>query len=285
MEQKINCITKLKTLYPQMTDSEKKIADYVLNHPEEIYKLNIHDLAKLNKVSLPTVFRFTQTLGFEGFKEFKIELIKDMAVGLNMSVENTDYSSTESITRNIFEQDINNLKETLNLIDYENLEKAVNIIINSRRILFFAVSASLSVAFDAYNKFLRAGFISYYVSDSYSQRIYSTQCNSDDVAIGISFSGESIEVVECLKNARGNNAKTICVTTFMKSSITNYADISLLTVPVKYQYQKIDIPSRMSQHALLDALYLNVILKMGKSTVKFISKSEEELSKKIKKED
>jgi DNA-binding MurR/RpiR family transcriptional regulator len=61
-----------------------------------------------------------------------------------------------------------------------------------------------------------------------------------------------------------------------------FADVSLLTVPVKYQYQKIDIPSRMSQHALLDALYLNVILKMGKSIVKFISKSEEELSKKIK---
>lgn len=163
-------------------------------------------------------------------------------------------------------------------------EKAVNIIISSRRIMFFAVLSSLSVAFDAYSKFLRAGFVSYYVSDSYSQRVYSTQCGNDDVAIGISFSGESPEVVECLKNARENNAKTICVTTFMKSSITRVADISLLTVPVKYQYQKINILSRMSQHALLDALYLNVILKMGKSTVKFISKSEEELSKKIKKD-
>lgn len=282
MEQKINCITKLKSLYPQMTDSEKKIADYILNHPEEIYKLNIRNLAKKNKVSLPTVFRFAQTLGFEGFKEFKVELIKDMAIGLNMSVENTNYSSTESITRDIFEQDINNLRETLDLIDYNNLKKAVDIIIDSKRILFFAVSASLSVAFDAYNKFLRAGFISYYVSDIYSQRVYSTQCGSNDVAIGISFSGESPEVVECLKNSRENNAKTICVTTFMKSSITKFADISLLTVPVKYQYQKIDIPSRMSQHALLDALYLNVILKTRKSSVKFIIKSEEELSKKIK---
>ena len=91
MEQKINCITKLKTLYPQMTDSEKKIADYILSHPEEVYKINIHDLARINEVSLPTVFRFAQTLGFEGFKDFKVELIKDMAMGLNMSVENTDY--------------------------------------------------------------------------------------------------------------------------------------------------------------------------------------------------
>lgn len=283
MEQKINCITKLKTLYPQMTDSEKKIADYILSHPEEVYKINIHDLARINEVSLPTVFRFAQTLGFEGFKDFKVELIKDMAIGLNMSVENTDYSSIESITRSIFEQDINNLRETIDLIDYDNLEKAVNLIINSKRILFFAVSTSLSVAFDSYSKFLRAGFASYYASDSYSQRVYSTQCTGDDVGIGISFSGESAEVVECLKNARENKAKTICVTTFMRSSITKQADISLLTVPIKYQYQKIDIPSKMSQHALLDALYLNVVLKMGKSAAKYISKSEKELAKKIQK--
>jgi len=283
MEQKINCITKLKTLYPQMTDSEKKIADYILNHPEEVYKINIHDLAKINEVSLPTVFRFAQTLGFDGFKDFKVELIKDLAIGLNMSVENTDYSGTESITRSIFEQDINNLRETLGLIDYVNLEKAVNLIISSKRILFFAVSSSLSVAFDAYSKFLRAGFPCYYASDSYSQRVYSTQCTSDDTAIGISFSGESAEVVECMKNAGENNAKTICVTTFMRSSITKYADISLLTVPIKYQYQKIDIPSRMSQLALLDALYLNVVLKKGKSAARHISKSEEELAKNIEK--
>jgi DNA-binding MurR/RpiR family transcriptional regulator len=282
MEHKINSITKLKTLYPQMTDAEKKIADYILGHPEEIYKLNIHDLAKINDVSFPTVFRFAKTLGFEGFKEFKVELIKDMAVGMSMFVDNPDYSSTESITRNVFEQDINNLKETLDLIDYEDLEKAVDIIVKAKRILFFAVSSSLSVAFDAYNKFLRAGITCYYVSDSYSQRIYSTQCAGSDAAIGISFSGESTEVVECLKNAKDKNAKTICVTTFMKSSITKFADVSLLTVPVKYQYQKIDIPSRMSQHALLDALYLNVVLKMGGSAIKSISRSEEELSKKIK---
>jgi len=279
MEQKINCIIKIKTLYPQMTESEKKIADYVLNNPEEIYKLSINDIAILNKVSLPTVFRFAKKLGFAGFKEFKIDLIKDLAIGLNMSIENTDYSSIKAITKSIFEQDINNLKETLNIIDYTSLEKAVNLIVSSKRILFFAVSSSLSIAFDVYSKFLRAGFTSYYASDSYSQKIFSSQCNNKDVVIGISFSGESLEVIQCLKNAKENNAKTICVTTFMKSSITKYADVSLLTVPVKYQYQKIDIPSRMSQQALLDALYLSVILKKGKSAMTFLSKSEEELKK------
>jgi len=282
MEHEINCITKLKTLYPDMTDSEKKIADYILNNPEEIYKLNINDLAQKNDVSLPTVFRFAKTLGFEGFKEFKVELIKNMAMGLNMAVDNADYGSTEGITRNIFEQHAKNLQETLELTDFNAIEKAVDLILGAKKIVYFAVSSSLSIAFESYSRFLRAGFNCYYNSDSYSQRVLSTQCGPEDVVIAISFSGESYEVIDCVKNAKANKAKTICFTAFMKSTLTDYADILLLTVPVKYKYQNIDIPSRTSIHALLDAIYLNVVTKNSEKAAGFLSKSEEELSKKLK---
>ena len=68
----------------------------------------------------------------------------------------------------------------------------------------------------------------------------------------------------------------------MKSTLTDYADVLLLTVPVKYRYQKIDIPSRTSIHALLDAIYLNAVTKNSEKVAGFLSKSEEELSKNLK---
>ena len=52
-------------------------------------------------VSLPTVFRFTQTLGYDGFKDFKVDLVKDMAVGLNISMEDMDGSNLENLTKNV----------------------------------------------------------------------------------------------------------------------------------------------------------------------------------------
>ena len=279
MNDKISCLTKIKTLYPEMTDSEKSIADFILNHPEEIYSLKISNLARETGVSLPTVFRFTRTLGYDGFKDFKVNLVKDMAVGLNISLEDTDGSSLENLTRNIFEIVENNLKETRSLIDYDSLASAIKRIVNAKRLIFFAVSSSLSVAFDSYSKFLRAGFDCLYNSDSYTQRIMSTQCRTGDVVIGISFSGESIEVIECLKNARENGATTICITTFMKSTITKFADIKLFTAPVQSYYQKIDLPSKMSLTAILDVLYLNAVLHDRKKALEYISKSEEELNK------
>ena len=279
MNDKISCLTKIKTLYPEMTDSEKSIADFILNHPEEIYSLKIGNLARETGVSLPTVFRFTRTLGYEGFKDFKVNLVKDMAVGLNISIENMGGTNLENLTQNIFEIVEKNLKETRSLIDYDSLARAIKGIINSKRLIFFAVSSSLSVAFDSYSKFLRAGFDCLYNSDSYTQKIMSTQCKKGDVAIGISFSGESIEVVSCLKNARENGATTICITTFMKSTITKFADIKLFTAPVQSYYQKIDLPSKMSLTAILDVLYLNAVMHDRKKALEYISKSEEEFNK------
>ncbi len=224
-ENQINLLTRLKTLSQVMTDSEKLIADHILNNPEEIYSLKIEDLSKKLGISLPTVFRFTQKLGYEGFKDFKVDLIKDMAIGMNIEVTDISDESIGSITKNMFEKITGNLKETLSLIDYDDLDLAINMILGAKRIIFFAVGSSTSVAFDAYSKFLRAGFNCFYSIETYTQRDISTQCRKDDVAIGISFSGESVEVVDCMRNAKKNTAKTICVTTFLNSPITEFSDV------------------------------------------------------------
>ncbi len=276
MNDNISILTHLKTLNLEMTESEKLIADYILNNPEEIYSLKIENIAKKLNLSLPTVFRFTQKLGFDGFKDFKVALIKDIAIGMNIEVEDISDEEVESTTKSIFEKITGNLKETLSLINYSDMERAVSLINSAKRIVFFAVGSSISVAFDSYYKFFRAGFNCYYNIDSYTQRDIATQCTARDTAIGISFSGESVEVVECMKVAKKNGANTICVTTFFNSPVTEYSDICLYTAPVHSQYQKIDIPSKMSQTALMDSLYLNTVLKNRKRALDNISRSEEE---------
>ena len=279
MDNHINVLTRLKTLALDMTESERLIAEYILSNPEEIFNLKIEDLSKKLNISLPTVFRFSKKLGFEGFKDFKVALIRDMAIGMNIEVENIDEDSIESITKNIFEKMCSNLQETLSIIDYDKFSRAIKILTSSKRIIFFAVSFSTSVALDAYTKFTTAGFNSVYDKESYMQRLISTQCTSKDAVIGISFSGASREVVDCMKNARDNGAKTICLTSFMKSPITEYSEISIYTAPVHAQYQRIDLPSKMSFTAILDALYINSVLKKRESALEYISRAEEELRK------
>jgi DNA-binding MurR/RpiR family transcriptional regulator len=281
--QRINSLTKIKSLYPDMTQTDQQIADYILNNSEEVFKITIQTLAEKTMVSLPSVNRFAKRLGFKGFKDFKIELIKDIGVSFYISPEGMDVESVEGVTRNVFEKQILNLQETLANIDYDGIRSCVDAVVQAKRLLFFAVSSSIPVSLDFSWKFSLAGFTCLYNPDVYTQKVNAIQSRRSDVAFGISFSGESGEVVDSLRIAQENGAKTICVTTFIESSITAYADIKLFTAPVSAHYQKIDLPSKLAQTAIMDVLYLLVVMRNREQYSKVISRSEEELLKHRKK--
>ncbi len=142
---------------------------------------------------------------------------------------------------------------------------------STRRVFFFAVSSSIPFASDFCWKFSLAGKICPFNSEIYTQKIFATQCSSDDVAVGISFSGEA---VDRLRIAGTSGAITICITTFIKALITKHADIKLFTAPVTSLYQKIDLPSKMSHTAIMDIIYLLVVMNNKERVSKSIGKSE-----------
>ena len=60
--------------YTLLTDSEKSLSDYIIKNFEHVLTISIHTLAKETNVSIATVVRFAQHLGFEGYKEFRLYL-------------------------------------------------------------------------------------------------------------------------------------------------------------------------------------------------------------------
>jgi DNA-binding MurR/RpiR family transcriptional regulator len=133
------------------------------------------------------------------------------------------------------------------------------------------------IAFDFYWKLSLAGFDCFHHTDVFIQRMTARNSRRGDLALGISFSGQTREVVECLKIARENGIRTACLTTFINSPLTQYADIKLFTAPVKTLFQKIDIPSRMAQMAILDVVYVHLLLTDSDRPALNISRAEEEL--------
>ncbi len=266
-----------------MTHAEQNIADYILNNSEEMFTITIQGLAQRTMVSLPSVNRFAKRLGFSGFKDFKTELIKDIGVSFHISPDGMDDDSVEGVTKSIFNKQIGNLKETLDNINYTAINKAVDTVGSARCLVFFAVPSSIPLAFDFSWKYSLAGKTCLFNSDIYTQKIFATQCGRGDVAFGISFSGESSEVVDCLRIAGASGATTICITTFIEPSITEHADIKLFTAPVRSLYQKIDLPSKISQTAIMDIIYLLVVMNNKERASKSISKSEKELLRHRKK--
>jgi len=273
----LNLITRIKSVYPSITVSEKRCADLILERPEAVGHLTINELAERVEVSLPTVVRFARRLGFKGFKDFKVALIRDVATGYFVSPVGGRGKGKASTIRMIFEQEAANLRETMENLDEAAMHGAVKAIAAAERILLFAVSSSLPIALDFHWKLSLAGFTSVHSQDIYTQQMNARNSRSTDVAIGISFSGASTDVVRCLSTAHGNGSTTICVTSFINAPITRSADIRLFTAPVRSIHQAIDLPSRTSQLVLLDALFFLLVRQDLNRLSRVITRAESDL--------
>src|SRR5699024_8604947 len=121
------------------------------------------------------------------------------------------------------------LKDTVYLVNNDLINKTIESFLNANRIYFFGVGSSLITALDAHTKFMRITNKTLTVMDSHLQAMNASLMTEDDVAVVISYSGQTLDTIENARLAHERGAKVVAITRFNKSPLTNYADITLLT--------------------------------------------------------
>lgn len=76
-------VHRIRTGYGDMRKSEQRAADYILGHLEEARELPLDQLAKRARVSQPTVLRMVRALGFGGYRDFRYQLVSELARNLS----------------------------------------------------------------------------------------------------------------------------------------------------------------------------------------------------------
>ena len=128
----------------------------------------------------------------------------------------------------------------------------------ARRIHLYCVENSAAVANDLQTKLLYMGMDCRYDEDYYIQRITAAAMTPEDVAVGISYSGQSKDVVDAMKTAKKVGAKTIAITNFKKSLIGKWSDVLLCGSQEQHFYGDA-IFSRATQIVIVDMLYMGII--------------------------
>ena len=272
-------LINIKALYNEMGKSEKKIADWVMLHPTEILPISISELADKSNSSEATIVRFSRRLGFSGFQDFKISFADySDREPVNPHITKTD--SCSDIFSKVANDICVSLEKTKKVIDKDSLERASSAITSAKKVVLFGLGNSASVALDAAHKFMRAGINAYAYSDNHMQAIAASHLDKGDVAIGISHSGSSTDVVDALRVAKENGAVTISFSGVHKSPIARVSDISLNTVADETIYSILALNSRIVQLAIIDTLYFSIILHSNKKSIEAIKATENALKKK-----
>lgn len=262
MENPQFCLATIRTNYSQLSKTEKIIADYVLQSPNKVLHQTISQVAEDLNVATSTVFKFCKTLGFKGYQAMKIALATEIANPVMEMVEDkiTEFDTEQQITEKIFNTNIRTFQDTMKMMDFGMLKRAVDMIVKADRIEFYGFDSSTIVALDAHHKFIGSGISTAAYTDAYLQMRAASQLTAKDVAIFLSDKGSNEALVKVLDVAKSTGATTIAITNVMKSPLGKTADVVLLTANTGHEnFIESDVMSRVIQLSLIDALYVNVM--------------------------
>jgi DNA-binding MurR/RpiR family transcriptional regulator len=109
------------------------------------------------------------------------------------------------------------------------------------------------------------------------QAIVASHLDENTVAIGISHSGSSKDIVEALQLAKNKNATTICITNYGNSPILSTSDIRLFTQSEETKRSILAMSSRIAQLAIFDAIYTYIVINQDKQSLGAIYNTESAL--------
>lgn len=251
----VSCKEKIKGSMDLLTNSETKVANYVLNNYADTLNYNVSELADKAGVSDASVVRFCKSLGYRGFQDFKISAAKDILPRdryFNPSLEQND--DAETICRKIFDLEIAALNRTFSLINFSDMEAACDAISNAEKVLAVGSGGSLIVARDLQHKLMKIGIQSFVYDDMDLQSMAASLLTERDVAVCMSHSGSNRSILNCLKIAKENGAKTIAMTGQGKTPISNTADISLFVASEKTMFRSESASTRIAQLSMIDSM-------------------------------
>ena len=254
-----SALLRIREARGSISPTEREIADYLLQHPEDVIDLSIHELAKRTFSSPSTIIRMCHRVGFDGFKEFRKAVTYEMAVRRqneeNAQKEITRSDSLDDIVEKITYKNIMSLEDTKNLLDTETLGKCVELIRSCRMVLLFGMGASLCAAKDAYLKFLRLNKPCMINEDWHSQLLQARNTCAQDLGIVISYSGNTVEVIECMKAMPEHRSPILAITRCGTSPVSELADYKLYTTANESIFRSGAMSSRISQLNIIDILY------------------------------
>lgn len=257
----MNLLQYIRQNYESFTEREKRIADYLLNDNNDIIEMSAKEIGDATNTSAPTVVRFSKKLGFSSLNEMKIKL--SISLSNSKNKEEFEYLDRDLSTKSIIsgvKQSIHTIiDETVNLISECELDNAIDLLSKAKNIYVFSVGVSNLVGLDLYYKMSRINKRCIAHSDTHLQITSSALMEEGDVAVAISYSGDTKEVILCAENAKKNNIPLIVITkASINNSLEEYSDVTLHVPFVEKSLREGAMTSRISQLAIIDMLFLGI---------------------------
>ncbi len=259
----MSCIYKIKEATSSFTSTEKRIAEYILEHRTETIEASVQQLAEVTDTSAAAWIRFSQKLGYKGLTALKVDLAKaedeeEKDELYNVLIEQND--TIDTMVRKVQQITLNSISQTYKLLNIKSLMAAVQLMIKADQIYLTGVGGSGLVCSDFMQKLTRINRNVIYHEDSHVLLARIAHIKPNDVMLAISYSGETKLVNTAVEHAKRMNVPVIAITQYnVRSTLAKMADIKLYTPVIEKDLRLGAISSRNASLALTDLLYYGVV--------------------------
>lgn len=247
-------LMRIRNTRIHLSRSEAQVADSVIANPHVFVNSPISEIAVNAHVSQPTVIRFCRSMGCEGLQDFKLKLSGTLNNDSAMSFSPIEEHDTmDDICTKVLNNTASALLTLREEVDVQTLDLAITTLKSAEHVAIFALGSSASVADDAQYKLVRAGINAAARTDGYMMNLCAQQLGNHDVAMFISRSGQTAELLEALNIAVERGAKIFALAP-SNSAIAKKSDALIVVNTNETRQTKPAMLTRILQLALIDVL-------------------------------
>lgn len=250
MQYEKTIIPMIEASYNSLTVSEKAVADFFINNEEKM-DFSAKSIAAALYTSEACLSRFAKKCGFDGYREF-IYRYQELFTG--------ELSPVADETKHILNVYQNLLTKTYALINEEQIRRVARMFAKARRVFVYGKGSSGVAGEELKMRFMRLGIDIECITDSHVMKMNSAVVKKGDLAVGITVSGRTQEVVGALKTGKDNGAMTVILTS--QISFKKKCDIDeVVLIAAK---ENLDLGNLISPQfpvlVLCDIIYANVLM-------------------------
>lgn len=253
--------SRIHLLDNKLTDVEKRIAAYILAHPEEVISATAKEIGEQTQSSAPSVVRFIKKIGYSSVNEFKLSINSEKNEKREQKYDDVNLADSFEVTkRKLCNNAILTLEETSEVLKQEQIKTIVHLLEEKEVLFVFGIGASSMIAEDIYQKWGRIGKIIFFEKDLHILSAMLSSHQAKSAIWLVSNSGQTREVIKAAQIAKQINIPIIAQTMLGKNPLSKLADHLIQTsIPKEAFLRSAATNSLFAQLLVVDTIFYSFL--------------------------
>ena len=248
---------RIFSIYDSLYDAEKKAADYLIAHQEDVINMSVSELAQNCDTSQATIIRFCKKIGCGGFHQLKLKLAGEQSRQEEPAASNEiNIDNMEQSLHNIMTSKVEEIKATFHNFDKKDLRQVVDAILKADLIEFAAMGNTIPIAMDGTYKFNQLGLHAVTSPIWETQEAFARTMKEGDVFFAISASGASKRLIRMAEIVKKRGGVTVVITNQSRAPLTEICDHVIITATREHVFYDQVSFTRMAAMAVIDTLFM-----------------------------